>query len=151
MLGNLHPKQRSKLSSLYLVALVKHKVLQKYGMDSILKPFVHDMKKLVSIVPNTKSRIIIVIHVESSAQQEEGYTFTLQGGKKKKVFGALAAVSADNLGSLSLGGFKESCAAIKMCRQCMADHSTAKIKVGTFLTLVFEWIIDTSLWLLSVY
>ena len=48
MLGNLHPKHRSKLSSIFLVALVKHKLLQKYGMDRILEPFVQDIKKLVS-------------------------------------------------------------------------------------------------------
>ena len=58
--------------------------------------------------------------------QENGHVFTLPGGNKKTLFGALAAISADNLGSLAIGGFKESCSAIKMCRQCMADHDTAK-------------------------
>lgn len=47
-LGNLPPKQRSKLNAIYLVALCKHKVLTKYGIDKILKPFIADMKKLVS-------------------------------------------------------------------------------------------------------
>ena len=47
-LGNLHPKYRSKLSSIHLVALVSNPNLSKYGIDAVIKPFVGDMKKLVS-------------------------------------------------------------------------------------------------------
>lgn len=50
MLGNLPVAQRSKLSSINLVAIVKQKLLQKYGMDKILEHFVSDIKKLVSIL-----------------------------------------------------------------------------------------------------
>jgi len=39
-------------------------------------------------------------------------------GIKESFFGTVAVISADNLGSLALGGFKESCSAIKMCRHC---------------------------------
>jgi hypothetical protein len=39
---------RSKLSAIYLLALVKHKLLVKYGIDRVLKPFIEDVKKLVS-------------------------------------------------------------------------------------------------------
>lgn len=46
-LGNVHPKKRSQLSSIYLVAIVKHKILTRYGMDAVLLPFVEDLKKLV--------------------------------------------------------------------------------------------------------
>ena len=45
-LGNLY---RSKLSSIYLVALVKSKFISDYGMDAVLKPIVDDIKKLVSV------------------------------------------------------------------------------------------------------
>jgi len=44
----------------------------------------------------------------------------------KTIFGSLALVSADNLGSLALGGFKESCSAKKMCRHCMATSENFK-------------------------
>ena len=40
--------------------------------------------------------------------QEDGYEFEVNG-KVEKFYGTLAVVSADNLGSLALGGFKESC------------------------------------------
>ena len=39
-------------------------------------------------------------------------------------------LSPDNLGSLALGGFKESCSSFRLCRQCMATSDTAKSKVG---------------------
>ena len=48
-LGNVQPKYRSKLSTIQLVAVVKHKHLSMYGMDAVLRPFVNDMKKLVSV------------------------------------------------------------------------------------------------------
>lgn len=46
-LGNLHPKYRSKLSQIHLVAMVTAPYLSKYGIDAVIKPFVKDVKKLV--------------------------------------------------------------------------------------------------------
>ncbi len=48
-LGNVPPTQRSRLSSIHLVALLKEKHLKKYGMDLVLQPIVRDLKKLVSV------------------------------------------------------------------------------------------------------
>ena len=42
--------------------------------------------------------------------QENGHRFVVNG-ELRVMFGALTVVSADNLGSLLLGGFKESCSA----------------------------------------
>ena len=50
-------------------------------------------------------------------------------GEKRTIYGTLAVVSADNLGSLALGGFKESCTALKMCRHCMATKEESQTKV----------------------
>jgi len=50
----------------------------------------------------------------------------------KQIFGTLAIVSADNLGSLALGGFKESCTSLKMCRHCMAERGDAQTQVQWF-------------------
>ncbi|XP_065887419.1 uncharacterized protein [Dysidea avara] len=82
-LGNISPKYRSRISSIQLVALVKSHYISCYGMDTVLKPIVEDIKKL-------ERGVDIVIH-----------------GVQKTVRGALAVISADNLGSLALGGFKE--------------------------------------------
>jgi len=50
-------------------------------------------------------------------------------GSQRVFYGALAVVSADNLGSLALGGFKVSCSANKMCRHCMASKEDSRTKV----------------------
>lgn len=60
--------------------------------------------------------------------QEDGYDFEVNG-KMEKFYGTLAVVSADNLGSLALGGFKESCTAYRCCRHFMATQETARILV----------------------
>jgi len=61
--------------------------------------------------------------------------FLIQGAPKV-MYGTLAIISADNLGSLAFGGFKESCTSIKMCRHCMAtkDESQHLVCICTFCT-----------------
>lgn len=49
-LGNLAPKYRSKVSMIQLSGIVKKTVIDEYGMNTILKPFVDDLKKLVCIM-----------------------------------------------------------------------------------------------------
>lgn len=48
--GNLSSKYRFQTSSIYLVTLVKAMYIGNYGMDSVLKPIVADVKKLVRII-----------------------------------------------------------------------------------------------------
>ena len=50
-------------------------------------------------------------------------------GQKRTIYGTFAVVLADNLGSLALGGFKESYTALKMCRHCMATKEESQTKV----------------------
>ena len=45
-LGNLHPKLRSTLDGINLLAIVKVSVIQTYGIDAILEPFVDAIRKL---------------------------------------------------------------------------------------------------------
>lgn len=102
MLGNLSPKFRSKLSVIQLIAIVEAPVMTSYGMDAVLRPFVDDVKKL-----------------------EAGYEFDVHG-TSKVLYGTVAAVSADNLGSFALGGFKESCSAQRCCRHCLTTREDSK-------------------------
>ena len=60
--------------------------------------------------------------------QEQGVQFIVRG-RPKVYYGSLCVVSADNLGSLALGGFKESCSAHRMCRQCYATRDSAQKQV----------------------
>ena len=50
-------------------------------------------------------------------------------GQTKTIYGTVAVISADNLGSLALGGFKESCSATRMCRHCMTTKADSQTKV----------------------
>jgi len=59
-----------------------------------------------------------------------GFEITVHGNKEK-IFGTVAIVSADNLGSLALGGFKESCSASRMCRHCLTTKSESQKMVRT--------------------
>ena len=58
MLGNLHPKYRSRYASIQLVSICKRKHITTYSMNEVLKPFIEDVKKLVS-VPNVQKSIFI--------------------------------------------------------------------------------------------
>ena len=49
------------------------------------------------------------------------------------MYGTVSVVSADNLGSLALGGFKESCSAYRCSRHCLATQVTAKCMVHPLL------------------
>ena len=48
-IGNVHPKFRSSLKSIQLVALAKNEHLKKYGMNNILQCIVNDVAKLEKV------------------------------------------------------------------------------------------------------
>ena len=43
-------------------------------------------------------------------------------GHYTTIYGAIATVCADNLGSCALGGFKEGSTAHRFCRQCLTKY-----------------------------
>ena len=47
-LGNMRPKYRSKLTAIHVISIVHQKNISTYGIDAVIKPFVDDIKKLVS-------------------------------------------------------------------------------------------------------
>ena len=47
-LGNIHPKYRSTLRVIHLVLVVTTPIIEKYGMDLILQPFIRDLKLLAT-------------------------------------------------------------------------------------------------------
>ena len=103
-LGNVHPKFRSSLKAMYLVAVATVPIIENYGIDRILQPFVRDINKL------TESGVIVNID-----------------GTNRTFHGALLAVIADTLASHQLGGFKGSMSwALRICRTCMATKDTIR-------------------------
>lgn len=48
-LGNIHPKYRSSLHTISLVSLATVPLIEKYGIDEILRPFVNDLNVLSTV------------------------------------------------------------------------------------------------------
>ena len=83
-LGNIRPSLRSGLKSTFLLSVAKSPTIKANGIDSILKPFLADLKTLYEV------------------------GITVQFAGKDEVWrGALLAFLADNLAAHELGGFKE--------------------------------------------
>lgn len=96
--GNFHPKFRSQLKSIFVVAVATNTVIQKHGMNSFLQPFVESMKVLAT----------------------QGLTVSMGNNERHFKVGTLA-VLADTLAAHALGGFKESMSfSYRICRSCMA-------------------------------
>jgi len=48
-LGNLSPKYRSQLDAIQLLAIATSPVINKYGIDAILEPFLDDLQFLEQV------------------------------------------------------------------------------------------------------
>ena len=46
ILANIHPKHRSSLKTIQLIAVVRYPLLKEYGFEAVLKRFINDMNKL---------------------------------------------------------------------------------------------------------
>uniref|UniRef100_A0A1X7UBD0 C2H2-type domain-containing protein n=1 Tax=Amphimedon queenslandica TaxID=400682 RepID=A0A1X7UBD0_AMPQE len=105
-LGNLSPKYRSSMVTIQLVAIVKYTLLQRYGHEAILRPFIDDVKALES---------------------DAGVTLWING-KSHTIHGTVSVMAADNLASWSIGGYKTLASAKRKCRFCMATSDDFKTK-----------------------
>ena len=117
-LGNIRPQYRSKLKSIFLVSVAKSSTIKVNGIDSILKPFVRDLK---------------VLH-------DTGITVQY-AGKDEVWKGALLVFLADNLAAHELGGFKESFSfSRRFCRSCLTDkdQSQKQFREHQFVTRTTE-------------
>ena len=61
-LGNISPKYRSSIRCIQLVAVVKSTILQKYGADAILEPFMADIRSLEQ-VQSLQKHTVAFFHV----------------------------------------------------------------------------------------
>ena len=103
-LGNIQPKHRSSLRVIQLLVAATAPMIEKYGIDSILEPFVRDLKLLATT----------------------GITVTINN-TDRTFRGALLVFLADNLASHLLGGFKLSFSfALRICRTCNVTNDTYK-------------------------
>jgi hypothetical protein len=49
MLGNMSPTNRSQLDAIQLLCIATSPVIKKYGIDTILEPFMDDLEKLEQV------------------------------------------------------------------------------------------------------
>lgn len=108
-LDNIHPRFNTLLKNIHPVAFANSKVVKKYGINSILKPFVHEMKYLS-------------IH---------GLSFNLileDGSSERLTFkGSLSVVSGDNLSQHEIGGFSCCFSSGHICRFCDALYENQRV------------------------
>lgn len=102
MLANVHPRFRSRLRSVNLVAVAKAEHVEKHGINDVLDPFVQDLSCLA----------------------ENGVSVCVNG-VSTNFKGTLLAFLADTQASHLVEGFKKSVGlAYRMCRTCMATTDT---------------------------
>jgi len=104
-LANSHPKYRSMLKAINLVAVANVTVIEEFGIDKILEPMVDELNILATTGVETASR-----------------------SRPQHIYYALIAFIADNLASHLVGGFKLSMSfALRMCHSCMATGESSHI------------------------
>ena len=103
--GNLDPRHRSQQSHIHLALLVRYAHVKQFGLNTILKPMIDDLKTLAT----------------------EGFKVNWEG-TEHTVYAALATISGDNLSAHMLGGFTMSFNSGRICRYCMATHADIKDK-----------------------
>ena len=130
LLGNIRPWQRSKISNIQLLLLVKYESVVEFGIDTVLQPIIEDIQKLesVSTSPLIASNIVHLCECIYFLYQDDGASFTVKG-ETLNFRGTVTIVSADNPASALLGGFKQSASAFRYCRHCTGTSLDIQSKV----------------------
>ena len=133
MLANLDPALRSKLEAINLVAFFESRLLDKYSLDDILKPFISDLQQLNSVSYIMCAMACIMLSVTI---KPVGWTFTLED-REYHFKGTLVAFVGDTPAVCLAGGYKEGVGmAMRKCRHCMATYNQIQAKVG--ITIMIE-------------
>lgn len=101
IIQNLPPYLNSFLGGIHVLALCHTADIEKYGIDAILRPFIHELRQLES---------------------DEGVLIS-RNGKEMVLRACLAAVTADGLAAHQLFGLLNP-AALYFCRLCMINRYT---------------------------
>jgi hypothetical protein len=102
-LGNVPRKYLSALRNIHLVLLCPSSVVRKYGLVQVLQPLVNDLQTI----------------------EKNGFLVSF-AGLSYHFFGTMATLSADNLASHELGGFRMCLSSGRICRHCMVTYNNMK-------------------------
>lgn len=104
-LGNIDPMYRSALKHIFLLSIFPNHQVATYGLNVLLQPIIDELKKL-----------------------EEGVEFVIHN-KPTKLYGTVSILTADNLASHAVGGFKMGFATgYRKCRYCMGTDEEIQSK-----------------------
>lgn len=106
IIRNLPAEFVSKLDNMYLVSLSDSEMMKKYGCNSMLEPFVQEIKILEANGINI--------------EDDSGI------GKKINLKGTLLQTSFDNLGANIIFGIKPNFKSNYCCRICICDKKNLK-------------------------
>ena len=95
-LGNLPSYMRSNINHIQLVLLCKDSYIKKFGVSTVFKKLVDDLKVLETV--------------------------GVEGRNGEFIKGTLHSIVGDNLGSHTIGGFQESFASTHFCRYCSISN-----------------------------
>ena len=105
---NIPVESRSKLTSIFTIAIARSMDVKDFGFEPILADFKEGMVKLKT------DGVMMEIH-----------------GVRRLIFGNLIGAVCDHPAAGQLGGFKEGTNAWKACRTCTANQETRKEKFTT--------------------
>jgi len=98
IIRNVHPKYWSQSSVVHLALLARTQIIKQYGLEVVLAPLIEDLKTL----------------------ETQGVCVDMCGNRVV-LYGSIATISADNLGSHQLGGFRLTFSSGKLCRYGLTD------------------------------
>lgn len=102
VIGNVDPHLRGLTDNVHLVALCKNKDLAYFGMDSVYRRMIEDLKIL----------------------EEEGIVVNVEG-KDERIFGSVFTTMNDNLGAHQVAGLTENFSRSSyFCRTCYVNHDS---------------------------
>ena len=127
-MGNIHPKHRSTLKAVQLIAVVTYPILKEYGFEAVLQPFINDMNKL------RKVHTLVLLSITLFWLQ--GCLLTIND-KEILVKGAVLAMLADTQAAHAIGGFNVGVGfSLRKCRNCLATKETMSVWVSTSCRIV---------------
>lgn len=127
-MGNIHPKHRSTLKAVQLIAVVTYPILKEYGFEAVLQPFINNMNKL------RKVHTLVLLSITLFWLQ--GCLLTIND-KEILVKGAVLAMLADTQAAHAIGGFKVGVGfSLRKCRNCLATKETMSVWVSTSCRIV---------------